>query len=147
VTAGTAQGQQSRRAIRVLLCKPGLDGHDRGVKIVARALRDAGMEVVYLGMRLTARQIAQAAVQEDVDVIGVSNHSAALPELCEEILERLRENDGGEIPIVAGGTILEEDEIRLRELGVVAVFGPGTHTDRIVDSIRVLMAGRLEVGR
>lgn len=145
MTAGT-RGRQKTRHIRVLLCKPGLDGHDRGVKIVARALQNAGMEVVYLGLRLTAEEIARAAVQEDVDVIGVSNHSAALPELCEAILERLRELNADDIPIVAGGTVLDEDEIRLRELGVAASFGPGTHTDRIVDSIQRLMAGRIEVG-
>jgi methylmalonyl-CoA mutase C-terminal domain/subunit len=145
VTSGT-KGNHRSRPIRVLLCKPGLDGHDRGVKIVARALQNAGMEVVYLGLRLTAEEIARAAVQEDVDVIGVSNHSAALPELCEEILQRLRELNADDIPIVAGGTVLEEDEIRLRQLGVAATFGPGTHTDRIVDSIRMLMVGRIGVG-
>jgi len=145
VRVGTDYGQARRRAIRVLLCKPGLDGHDRGVKIVARALRDAGMEVVYLGMRLTAEEVAEVAIQEDVDVIGVSNHSAALPELCEEILQKLAERDGADIPIVAGGTMLEVDSVRLQELGVAAAFGPGTHTDRIVESIHQIVAARAGV--
>ena len=132
----------SSHPTRVLLCKPGLDGHDRGVKIVARALRDAGMEVVYGGVRQTIPGIVASAVDEDVDVIGLSNHSGALAELCSDLIEALRAAGAEGIPIVAGGTLIEEDEPALRRLGVAAVFGPGSSTDDVVDRIRELMEGR-----
>ena len=141
------EGRTRRRPIRILLCKPGLDGHDRGVKVVARALRDAGMEVIYLGMRLTADQVASAAIQEDVDVVGVSNHSAALPELCQQVIDLLRDRGGDDIPVIAGGTLLREDVDRLREAGVAAAFGPGTHTDRIVACIEGLVDAGANGGR
>jgi methylmalonyl-CoA mutase C-terminal domain/subunit len=128
--------------IRVLLCKPGLDGHDRGVKIVARALRDAGMEVIYGGVRQTIPEITAIAVQEDVDVIGVSNHSGTLPELCTDLVASLREAGMDDVPIVAGGTLVDSDEPALKELGVAAVFGPGSSTEEIATQIEALIEER-----
>lgn len=129
----------SKAPIRLLLCKPGLDGHDRGVKVLARACRDAGMEVIYGGVRQRTEEIAAIAVQEDVDVIGVSNHSGVLPELCEELSETLG-RAGASIPIVAGGTLVADEEQALERLGVRGVFGPGSSVDEIVARIE-------EVGR
>jgi methylmalonyl-CoA mutase C-terminal domain/subunit len=131
-----------RQPIRVLLCKPGLDGHDRGVKIVARALRDAGMEVIYGGVRQTIAEITAIAVQEDVDVIGVSNHSGTLPELCADLTASLREAGMDDVPIVAGGTLVDSDEPALKEFGVVAVFGPGSSTEDIAAQIEALVEER-----
>jgi len=131
-----------RQPIRVLLCKPGLDGHDRGVKIVARALRDAGMEVIYGGVRQTIPEITAIAVQEDVDVIGVSNHSGTLPELCADMMASLREAGMDDVPIVAGGTLVDSDEPALKEFGVVAVFGPGSSTEDIAAQIEALVEER-----
>jgi methylmalonyl-CoA mutase, C-terminal domain len=121
--------------VRLLLCKPGLDGHDRGVKLLARACRDAGMEVVYGGVRQTVDEIATAAVQEDVDVIGVSNHSGLLVELCQQLVERLEDAGAGHKPIVAGGTLVGSEEEDLTQIGVRAVFGPGSSIDEIVEHI------------
>lgn len=132
----------ARTPIRVLLCKPGLDGHDRGMKIVARALRDAGMEVIYGGVRQTIPQITAVALQEDVDVIGVSNHSGALPDLCAGLAESLREAGIDGIPVVAGGTLVDTDEPALRQLGIAAVFGPGSSTKDIVERIEALVQER-----
>jgi methylmalonyl-CoA mutase C-terminal domain/subunit len=121
--------------VRLLLCKPGLDGHDRGVKLLARACRDAGMEVIYGGVRQSVDEIAMAAVQEDVDVIGVSNHSGLLVELCEQLLQRLADEGAGDKPIVAGGTLVGAEAEKLSQMGVRAVFGPGSSIDEIVEHI------------
>jgi len=126
----------SEKKIRVLVAKPGLDGHDRGAKVIARALRDAGMEVVYTGIRQTPEMIAEAALQEDVDVVGMSILSGAHLALFPRVMELLRENDMEDVLVVAGGIIPDEDVLRLREMGIQGVFGPGTRTDAIVDYIR-----------
>jgi methylmalonyl-CoA mutase C-terminal domain/subunit len=119
-----------------LVAKPGLDGHDRGAKVIARALRDAGMEVIYTGIRQTREMIAEAAIQEDVDVVGMSILSGAHLALFPRVLELLRENDMEDVLVVAGGIIPDEDVSRLHEMGIRGVFGPGTPTDVIVDFIR-----------
>jgi methylmalonyl-CoA mutase C-terminal domain/subunit len=126
----------SERRIRVLVAKPGLDGHDRGAKVVARALRDAGMEVIYTGLRQTPEMIAEAALQEDVDAIGLSILSGAHMALLPRILELLRANGQEHVKVFLGGIIPDEDIPRLKEMGVVGVYGPGTITDRIVSDIR-----------
>jgi methylmalonyl-CoA mutase C-terminal domain/subunit len=124
------------RKIRVLVAKPGLDGHDRGAKVVARALRDAGMEVVYTGIRQTPEMIAEAALQEDVDVVGLSVLSGAHLALFPRIFELLDESGVDDVLVVAGGIIPDDDVPRLREMGVAGVFGPGTSTHDIIDFIR-----------
>jgi len=116
------------RKIRVLIAKPGLDGHDRGAKVVARALRDAGMEVIYTGLRQTPEQIVSAAIQEDVDAIGLSILSGAHNVLFPEIMRLLKEEGAEDIPVFAGGIIPEKDIPRLKEMGIRAVFLPGTPT-------------------
>ena len=121
--------------IRILLCKPGLDGHDRGVKLLARACRDAGMEVIYGGVRQTVEEIVAIAAQEDPDVIGVSNHSGVLVELCGELLEDLRRAGIDDVPVVAGGTLVPSDVPALTALGISAVFGPGSDITEVVESI------------
>jgi methylmalonyl-CoA mutase C-terminal domain/subunit len=126
----------SERKIRVLVAKPGLDGHDRGAKVVARALRDSGMEVIYTGIRQTPEMIAEAALQEDVDVVGLSILSGAHMALCPRIVELLRAQGMGDVLVVLGGIVPEEDVAPLHALGVGAVFGPGTPTGDIVDFIR-----------
>jgi methylmalonyl-CoA mutase C-terminal domain/subunit len=126
----------TERKIRVLVAKPGLDGHDRGAKVIARALRDAGMEVVYTGIRQTPEMIAEAALQEDVDVVGLSILSGAHMALFPRVMELLRENGMDDIVVVAGGIIPDEDVPALQEMGVKGAFGPGTPTDVIVDFIR-----------
>ena len=126
----------SERKIRVLVAKPGLDGHDRGAKVVARALRDAGMEVIYTGLRQTPEMIAEAALQEDVDVVGLSVLSGAHLTLVPKIVDRLKENSLDDILLVIGGIIPEEDIEPLRQIGVKGVFGPGTSTEDIVAFIR-----------
>ena len=126
----------SDKKIRVLVAKPGLDGHDRGAKVIARALRDAGMEVVYTGIRQTPEMIAEAAIQEDVDVVGMSILSGAHLALFPRVMELLHENDMEDVLVVAGGIIPDEDVERLHEMGIRGVFGPGTPTDAIVDFIR-----------
>jgi len=131
----------SQRPIRVLIAKPGLDGHDRGAKVIARALRDAGMEVIYTGLRQTPQQIASAAVQEDVDVVGLSILSGAHNVLVPEVLKALEERGGGGIPVVVGGIIPEKDIPALRSKGVREIFLPGTTTAGTVEAIRRL-AGR-----
>jgi len=123
------------RKIRVLIAKPGLDGHDRGAKIVARALRDAGMEVVYTGLHQTAEMIVETAVQEDVDVIGLSLLSGAHMTLFTDVTRLLKEKDMENVLIVGGGVIPEEDVPKLKKAGVAGVFGPGTHTEDIVEFI------------
>ena len=123
------------RKIRVLMAKPGLDGHDRGAKVVARALRDAGMEVIYSGLRQTPEMIAEAALQEDVDVIGLSILSGAHRVLVPAILEKLQENGLTDVKIFIGGIIPEIDIPALLEKGVTAVYGPGTDTQKIAADI------------
>jgi methylmalonyl-CoA mutase C-terminal domain/subunit len=129
----------SGKHIRVLIAKPGLDGHDRGAKIVARALRDAGMEVIYAGLRQTPEMVVQAAIQEDVDVIGLSIHSGAHNYILERIVELLKEHDAEDIGLVVGGIIPDRDVERLRGLGIDAIFPPGTTTTEIIEFIRQRM--------
>ncbi len=124
------------RKIRVLVAKPGLDGHDRGAKVIARALRDAGMEVVYTGIRQTPAMIVEAALQEDVDVVGMSILSGAHMALFPRVMELLRENDMDDVLVVAGGIIPDEDVPALYEMGIRGVFGPGSPTHDIVAFIR-----------
>ncbi len=128
--------------IRILVAKPGLDGHDRGAKIVAQGLRDAGMEVIYTGLRQTPEMIAEAALQEDVDVVGLSILSGAHLTLFPRILEQLRQNDVHDVLVVAGGIIPEEDVPPLLELGVHKVFGPGTPLQDIVRFIEQEVGNR-----
>lgn len=120
--------------IKVLIAKPGLDGHDRGAKVIARALRDAGMEVIYTGIRQTPEQIVQTAMDEDVDVLGISILSGAHMKLIPHILELLKQNQST-IPIVIGGIIPEADADVLKGMGVLDVYGPGTSTSEIVEKI------------
>ena len=122
--------------IRVLLAKPGIDGHDVGVKVVARALRDAGMEVIYSGLRTTIAETVRMAVQEDVDVIGVSNLSGQHVTMMAELREGLAEAELDHVLVVAGGTLLREDIAALRELGIQGCFPPGTDTGHVIDFIR-----------
>jgi methylmalonyl-CoA mutase C-terminal domain/subunit len=132
------------KKIRVLIAKPGLDGHDRGLKVVARALRDAGMEVIYLGLRLTPEQIAEAAVQEDVDVVGLDCLSGAHMVLFPKIVELLREKGKKDALIIAGGIIPQKDVAALKQAGIAEVFGPGTPLDDIVNFIKTDLGGRGE---
>ena len=122
--------------IRVVIAKPGLDGHDRGAKIIARALRDAGMEVIYTGLHQTPEQIVETAIQEDADAVGISILSGAHMTLVPRILEGLRENGAEDVLVVLGGTIPAEDAEELRRQGVAAVFTPGAPTSEIVDFLR-----------
>ncbi len=124
------------RKIRVLVAKPGLDGHDRGAKVVARALRDAGMEVIYTGLRQTPEMIAEAALQEDVDVVGLSILSGAHMALIPPILELLKANGQEHVKIFVGGIVPDEDVPRLKEMGVTGVYGPGAPTEMIINEIR-----------
>lgn len=124
------------KIIRVLIAKPGLDGHDRGAKVVARALRDAGMEVIYTGLRQTPEMIAEAALQEDVDVVGLSILSGAHGALVPAVIEKLHEAGLGDVKVFVGGIIPEVDIPRLLALGVSAVYGPGTDTHIIIEEIR-----------
>lgn len=124
------------RKIRVLIAKPGLDGHDRGAKLIARALRDAGMEVIYTGLRQTPAMISEAALQEDVDVIGLSILSGAHMGLVPRIMDALKENNMQDIHVFVGGIIPEEDIPALLAMGVTAVYGPGTATQHISQEIR-----------
>ncbi len=121
---------------RILVAKPGLDGHDRGIKVVARALRDAGMEVIYTGLHQTPEQIASAAVQEDVDGVGLSCLSGAHMTLFPKVVELLRAQGGEQIAVFGGGIIPEADVPRLKEAGMAAIFTPGTPTRTIVDWVR-----------
>lgn len=132
------------KKIRVLIAKPGLDGHDRGVKVVARGLRDAGMEVIYLGLRLTPEQIAESAIQEDVDVVGLDCLSGAHMVLFPKTVNLLREKGGKDMLVIAGGIIPEKDIPALKEAGVTAIFGPGTPIDDIVSFINTKLGGNSE---
>jgi len=127
-----------KKTHRVLVAKPGLDGHDRGAKVVARALRDAGMEVIYLGLHQTPEQIVQAAVDEDVDVVGLSILSGAHMTVFPRVVEMLRERGAGDINVIGGGIMPEEDIEALEARGVARLFTPGTPTSEIVDYIRSL---------
>ncbi|HDQ15624.1 MAG TPA: cobalamin B12-binding domain-containing protein [Bacteroidetes bacterium] len=124
------------KKIRVLVAKPGLDGHDRGAKVVARALRDAGMEVIYTGLHQTAEMIVDAAVQEDVDVVGLSLLSGAHMTLFVDVARLLKEKDMSDVLIIGGGIIPEEDVPKLKKEGIKGVFGPGTPCDEIVEFIK-----------
>jgi methylmalonyl-CoA mutase C-terminal domain/subunit len=124
------------KKIRVLIAKPGLDGHDRGAKVVARALRDAGMEVIYTGLRQTPEQIVQAAIQEDVDVLGLSVLSGAHMHLFQRITELLEEGGAGDILLIGGGIIPDEDIPKLNEIGVSGIFQPGATTTEIIDFLK-----------
>ena len=130
----------TEKKIRVLIAKPGLDGHDRGAKVIARALRDAGMEVIYTGLRQTPEMIAAAAAQEDVDVIGLSILSGAHNTICPRLMELLREKGMTDIPILIGGIIPEADIAVLKKSGIAEVFLPGTSTQDIVDFIHKMQA-------
>ncbi|MHA2429363.1 MAG: cobalamin B12-binding domain-containing protein [Candidatus Hermodarchaeia archaeon] len=127
---------EAERKIRVLIAKPGLDGHDRGAKVVARALRDAGFEVIYTGLRQTPEQVAETALQEDVNVVGLSILSGAHMRLFPEIMKLLKERGMKDILVIAGGIIPEDDIKPLKKLGIKAIFGPGTPTTEIVEYIR-----------
>jgi methylmalonyl-CoA mutase cobalamin-binding domain/chain len=128
------------RTIRVVIAKPGLDGHDRGAKIIARSLRDAGMEVIYTGLHQTPEQIVETAIQEDADAVGISILSGAHMTLVPRIVEGLRENDAGDVLVVVGGTIPPEDANELKRLGVSEVFTPGAPTSAIVEFLRSALA-------
>jgi methylmalonyl-CoA mutase C-terminal domain/subunit len=130
------------RRTRVVIAKPGLDGHDRGAKIIARALRDAGMEVIYTGLRQTADQIVAAAVQEDADVIGLSILSGAHNEICPRVMDLLREQGLDDVLVVVGGIIPEHDVEKLHAAGIAAVFGPGSSMRDVVTFIEQRMAAR-----
>src|ERR1700704_1505995 len=124
------------RKIRVVVAKPGLDGHDRGAKIIARALRDAGMEVIYTGLHQTPEQIVETVLQEDADAVGLSILSGAHMTLVPRVVELLREQDAGDVVVQVGGTIPTQDIPELKELGVAAVFTPGAPTKDIIDFIQ-----------
>ena len=127
---------KAKRKIRVLAAKPGLDGHDRGIKVVASALKDAGMEVIYTGLRQTPQQIVESAVQEDVDVIAMSILSGAHDYLFPKVMELLREKDIEDILVLGGGIIPDEDIPILKEAGIAEIFGPGTKTKEIIHFIK-----------
>ena len=124
------------KKIRVLVAKPGLDGHDRGAKVIARALRDAGMEVIYTGLRQTPEMIAEAALQEDVDAVGLSILSGAHMALVPRVIELLRKNGQDQVRVFLGGIIPDEDAPKLKELGVAGIYGPGSPTQKIIEDIR-----------
>jgi methylmalonyl-CoA mutase cobalamin-binding domain/chain len=128
--------EASNRKIRVVVAKPGLDGHDRGAKIIARALRDAGMEVIYTGLHQTPEQIVETVLQEDADAVGLSILSGAHMTLVPRVIELLRDQDAGDVVVVLGGTIPNSDVAELKELGVAEIFTPGASTTEIVDYIR-----------
>jgi len=134
-------GSVQSRKIRVLVAKPGLDGHDRGAKVVARALRDAGMEVIYTGLRQTPEMIAEAALQEDVDVVGLSILSGAHMALAPRVLELLRANGQDQVKVFIGGIIPDEDLPRLSEMGIAGVYGPGASTEDIIREVKAAVSG------
>ncbi len=129
------------RRIRVLIAKPGLDGHDRGAKVVARALRDAGMEIIYTGLRQTPEMIVEAALQEDVDIIGLSILSGAHMELTRRLFDLLNDKNMSDVPVFLGGIIPNDDIPELKELGITEVFGPGTNSEVIVHRIEEVVLG------
>jgi methylmalonyl-CoA mutase C-terminal domain/subunit len=131
----------TEKKIRVLVAKPGLDGHDRGAKVVARALRDAGMEVIYTGLRQTPEMIAEAALQEDVDAVGLSILSGAHMALAPRVLELLKANGQAQVKVFLGGIIPDEDVPALKALGITGIYGPGTSTQDIVRDVRAAILG------
>ena len=131
----------TERKIRVLIAKPGLDGHDRGAKVVARALRDAGMEVIYTGLRQTPEMIAEAALQEDVDIVGLSILSGAHMALVPRVLELLKANGQEQVKMFVGGIIPDEDISQLKGMGVTGVYGPGSSTQVIAADIKKIIYG------
>jgi methylmalonyl-CoA mutase C-terminal domain/subunit len=136
-TTGEASEQaDTKRKIRVVVAKPGLDGHDRGAKIIARALRDAGMEVIYTGLHQTPEQIVETVIQEDADAVGLSILSGAHMTLIPRILEGLKERDADDVVVIAGGTIPGDDISELKSLGVAEIFTPGAATQEIIDFVR-----------
>lgn len=135
------------RPIRVLIAKPGLDGHNRGALIIARALRDAGMEVIYTGLRQTPQQIVAAAIQEDVDIIGLSCLSGAHLELFPAVVHLLREQDAADIPVFGGGIIPKEDIPLLKQAGILELFLPGTKTQEVIRFIRRVVSEKREKSR
>src|SRR5918992_1903573 len=134
--------EKSSRKIRVVVAKPGLDGHDRGAKIIARALRDAGMEVIYTGLHQTPEQIAATVVQEDADAVGLSILSGAHMTLVPRVVETLREQGADDVVVTVGGTIPAEDVPELKKLGIAEVFTPGSSTDEIVEFVREAASAR-----
>jgi methylmalonyl-CoA mutase C-terminal domain/subunit len=130
------EGSMPERKIRVLIAKPGLDGHDRGAKVVARILRDAGMEVIYTGLRQTPEMVVSAALQEDVDVIGLSILSGAHMALFPKIVELAKEKGVGDVVFLAGGIIPDDDVPALNDMGIEGIFGPGTSADEIVEFVK-----------
>ena len=126
----------TERKIRILIAKPGLDGHDRGAKVIARALRDAGMEVIYTGLRQTPEMIVEAALQEDVDAVGLSILSGAHMALFPRVMQLLKENGLDEVLVFAGGIIPDDDVPALKEIGIRGIFGPGTSTTEVVNFIK-----------
>ncbi len=135
-------GAPGDRPIRVVIAKPGLDGHDRGAKIIARSLRDAGMEVIYTGLHQTPQQIAATVVQEDADAVGLSILSGAHMTLVPRVIELLRAEDAGDVLVIVGGTIPRDDIPQLKELGVAEVFTPGAPVQEMVDFIRAQVGAR-----
>ncbi len=131
--------------IRVIIAKPGLDGHDRGAKVIARALRDAGMEVIYTGLRQTAEQIVTAALQEDADVIGLSILSGAHMHICPLVMERLAASGADDVLVVVGGIIPDVDVPKLKAIGVRGIFPPGTPMHAIVEFIKANVRSRVDV--
>jgi methylmalonyl-CoA mutase C-terminal domain/subunit len=126
----------TEKKIRVLVAKPGLDGHDRGAKVIARALRDAGMEVIYTGLRQTPEMIVEAAIQEDVDVIGMSILSGAHMTLFPRVMKLLAQNGLDDVLVVAGGIIPDDDVPALKEIGIAGIFGPGTSTEETISFVK-----------
>jgi methylmalonyl-CoA mutase, C-terminal domain len=135
---------ESARKIRIVVAKPGLDGHDRGAKIIARALRDAGMEVIYTGLHQTPEQIAETAIQEDADAVGLSILSGAHMTLVPRVVELLADQGASDVVVTVGGTIPADDIPELKKLGVAEVFTPGAPTDEIVEFVERAVAGREE---
>ena len=135
-----------QKRLRILIAKPGLDGHDRGAKVIARALRDAGMEVIYTGLRQTAEMIAEAALQEDVDAIGLSILSGAHLVLVPKVIALLRKQGQENVPVLVGGIIPDEDKSELLRQGVYAIFGPGTGTQPIIEAFRQAVKSSGEEG-
>jgi len=135
-TDTAAEKPESRRKIRVVVAKPGLDGHDRGAKIIARALRDAGMEVIYTGLHQTPEQIAETVIQEDADAVGLSILSGAHMTLVPRVVELLREKEAGDVVVIVGGTIPGDDIPELKKLGIAEVFTPGASTQEIIEFVK-----------
>ena len=135
-TDKAADQPESRRKIRVVVAKPGLDGHDRGAKIIARALRDAGMEVIYTGLHQTPEQIAETVIQEDADAVGLSILSGAHMTLVPRVVQLLREKEAGDVVVIVGGTIPGDDIPELKKLGIAEVFTPGASTQDIIEFVK-----------